>query len=377
MRILHINSYYIDNHLYSYLYKELDSLYNQRIYVPIKWNREPENLVNLKQGQLHFSKVLRKKHKFLFGNKIETLYKDLVGQNLHKETNLVHAHNLFNDGAVAYRLFRRFAIPYSVAVRSTDINLQYKYMIHRRSYIQKVLLAAENVIFISEVSKAKFFGMLPVDLVRTIEIKTQIIPNGIDEFWHENTYIKSQAEIDNSSPFRLIYVGQIIKRKKLELSLKALEELNRGGQRFELIVIGGSNKSEMEYFNEMCSKFEKRKDIYYLGKIKDKNELLKQYRQADAFLMVSLNELFGLVYAEALTQGLPLIYHRSAGIHSFIENLGVGRALNDYSVEQLKDAIIELSEKYKDYIIDPIAYRPFNWKVIVEKYKQLYTEMLN
>ncbi|PQJ15242.1 glycosyltransferase [Aureicoccus marinus] len=275
MRILHINSYYIDNHLYSYLYRELDSSHKQTIYVPIKWNRSPENQVDLAQGELHFSRILKKKHKFLFKVKVRSLFKDLIGRNLHENCELVHAHNLFNDGALAYELFKSYSLPFTVAVRSTDINLQYKYMVHRRGYIHMVLNSARDIIFISEVSRKKFLDMLPEGLSKSLEKKTMVIPNGIDHFWHKNTAEKAIKDIDSQEPFRFIYVGQILKRKKLELALQALKELNKEGNQFELIVIGGSNNSELEYYSEITAEFENRKDIQYLGKIKDKKKLLE------------------------------------------------------------------------------------------------------
>lgn len=56
MKILHINAYYIDNHLYSQLYTTLDSDIEQRVYIPIKKDREAENMVDLNRGNLFLKK---------------------------------------------------------------------------------------------------------------------------------------------------------------------------------------------------------------------------------------------------------------------------------------------------------------------------------
>ena len=78
MRILHLNSYYIDNHLYSQLYTILDPDLEQRIYVPIKKDREPENIVPLNHGELIFEKIIKPRHKCDYFGKIRKITKDLI-----------------------------------------------------------------------------------------------------------------------------------------------------------------------------------------------------------------------------------------------------------------------------------------------------------
>ena len=44
------------------------------------------------------------------------------------------------------------------------------------------------------------------------------------------------------------------------------------------------------------------------------------YRENDIYVMPSIIETFGLVYAEAMSQGLPVIYTRGQGL---IDNLKI------------------------------------------------------
>ncbi|MDZ7835042.1 MAG: glycosyltransferase family 4 protein [Alkalibacterium sp.] len=46
----------------------------------------------------------------------------------------------------------------------------------------------------------------------------------------------------------------------------------------------------------------------------DKETLLDLYRNNDIFIMPSYTETFGLVYPEAMSQGLPVIYSEDAGL---------------------------------------------------------------
>ena len=55
----------------------------------------------------------------------------------------------------------------------------------------------------------------------------------------------------------------------------------------------------------------------YYGEITDKKTLKNLYRENDMFVMPSKNETFGLVYIEALLQGLPILYAKNEGIEGF------------------------------------------------------------
>jgi glycosyltransferase involved in cell wall biosynthesis len=61
-----------------------------------------------------------------------------------------------------------------------------------------------------------------------------------------------------------------------------------------------------------------------------KEKLLNNYRNSDIFIMPSYNETFGLVYIEAMSQGLPIIYTQNEGVDGYFKEGSVG-----YSVKTL------------------------------------------
>ena len=59
---------------------------------------------------------------------------------------------------------------------------------------------------------------------------------------------------------------------------------------------------------KVLANVERDPDLYkYYGKIYDKDELIKIFQSCDVFAMPSRHETFGLVYVEAMLQGLPVI----------------------------------------------------------------------
>ncbi|WP_420399345.1 glycosyltransferase family 4 protein [Flagellimonas sp.] len=371
MKILHLNAYYIDNHLYSQLYSTLDAELEQRVYIPIKTDRKPENEVDLNQGELIFEKVIKPNHKYNYFRKIKEITNALIQKKAHQDVDFIHAHNLFTDGVVAYNLKKKFGLKYIVAVRTTDIALQYKYMYHRRFKAKKVLEEAEQVIFISPTYRDKLFQMMSDAFISKISPKVKIMPNGINDFWLENLQNPSGKSLDKR--VNLLYVGQIMQRKNVLPLIQALEKLNETTDKeYHLTVVGGENQYEKEFYNSFLNEIKPYDWVDYKGKIKDKEKLLQAYRHADIFAMPAKGELFGLVYIEALSQGKPVLYASGEGIDGFLEGKGVGVSVNPDNLEEICNGITQMVNNYKTYRDFSQIVKPFNWNSIANLYKTMY-----
>lgn len=371
MKILHLNSYYIDNHLYAQLYTELDADIQQRVYVPIKIDREPENEVTLKQTELIFEKIIKPIHKFNYFGKIRKIFKSIVSKGLVADIDFIHAHNLFTDGALAYKLKKKFNIGYIVAVRTTDIELQYRYMWHRRPFIHRVLKNADRIVFISNTYRDKLFAMMPKSMVTTITHKVQVIPNGIDNMWLNQ--LQKPAAIPLRRSVKLLYVGQIIERKNILLLIEAVQRLNAAGEyQYTLTIIGPEGNSEPDYFKDFIDLIQSLSWVDYKGKISVGESLLQAYRTSDIFVMPSKYELFGLVYIEALSQGKPVLYSKGEGIDGFLSDYQAGKGVNPNSAEAIAAGIDTIVKNYQNYTDFDSVVLPFNWKNIAVVYKKLY-----
>lgn len=84
--------------------------------------------------------------------------------------------------------------------------------------------------------------------------------------------------------------------------------------------------------------------VRFTGKVSDA-ELMASYREADAFVMPSLKEGFGIVYLEAWQHGLPVIAgDRDAG-SEVVEHNRDGLVVDPTSTQQIADAIVRLLQE--------------------------------
>jgi glycosyltransferase involved in cell wall biosynthesis len=107
-------------------------------------------------------------------------------------------------------------------------------------------------------------------------------------------------------PLRIIYVGNVVRRKGLDLLLDALALLPR--RQWRLTVIG-SLAMEPDYATRLQQQVAQRgqnSNVRWLGQLP--NETIAAHLQAaQLFAMPSRYEGFGIVYMEALGAGLPVL----------------------------------------------------------------------
>jgi glycosyltransferase involved in cell wall biosynthesis len=68
--------------------------------------------------------------------------------------------------------------------------------------------------------------------------------------------------------------------------------------------------------------------------------------QYNAFIMPTTNETFGMVYIEALSAGIPIIYSKEQGIDGYFDIADIGPAVDPKSVKSIYMGIIQVIENY-------------------------------
>src|SRR5690606_30468792 len=130
--VLNISNAFMGTKVHRNLAIALDKIgVRQSIFTVIRKYKKPnkDNLVDFsnKHSQIAFSRTLKIYHRVFFNLKISQLYKDLKQQVDISSVDIVHATTLYTDGALAYRIFKEYGIPYVVTIRSADLDFFMKY----------------------------------------------------------------------------------------------------------------------------------------------------------------------------------------------------------------------------------------------------------
>lgn len=366
MNVLHVNSYFSASTFYKNLYDEqIKSGLDISVYVPISEDIDYKR--DLGEYTL-VSKAYSKIDRIFFYRKHTKIVQDIQKKIDIKNFDILHAHSLFSNGYVAMKLKEKYNIPYIVAVRNTDLNIFFKKMLHLRKLGIKILKNADQIIFLSESYKKQCFEKyVPGKYLDVFEKKVSVIPNGLDNFWLKNKYYKDK--IDDKS-INLLFIGAINKNKNITASIEVMKLLKEEGKSVKLTVVG--EIQDKKIFNLI----EKNSDVTYVSP-KKKEKLIEIYRAHDIFVMPSIYESFGLVYAEAMSQGLPVIYSQGQGFDCQFPNGEVGYSVNSLDYEDIKNGILKSVKFSKDDILRITNNSEnFNWKNISDRYTKIYKNII-
>lgn len=365
IKVLHICSGFYNQQLYNYFFEELQKQnIKQFVFFPKrKWMINPDFKHLGYEGYSYTNHNIFLKIFYFLKIKLYTkaLIKFFVDKNKSfNEYSLIHAHNLFVDGAIAYKLNTNYKVKYITAIRNADIKYL-RYMPFLYFFGKKILNNSEQIICISPSIKTKILNKFKS--IPNLNNKIIIIPNGINRIFLENTPLPKPMP---NNPVKLLYIGSFLKRKNIH---RIIDLINSNKNRYRLTIVGGGGN----YEKKILDLINNNNNIKYFGVIKDKQQLINIYRQSDIFIMPSVDETFGLVYAEAMSQGTPVIYSKNTGFDHFFKDGEVGYAVNPNDIKDYAQKIQNIINNYNS--ISKIAIKRakiFDWSKISKQYKELY-----
>jgi glycosyltransferase involved in cell wall biosynthesis len=141
---------------------------------------------------------------------------------------------------------------------------------------------------------------------------------------------------------RLLFVGSIERRKNVINIIKALPLL-KSNVFLDIVGFFPSN-DYLNSVNATIQSFGLEKNVILHGKIST-DELLMKYSAATAFILVSRMEGYGMVYAEAMEFGLPIVATTRGAVPELVEDGVNGFLCDPDNVAQITDAINKLGNK--------------------------------
>ncbi|MCP1301901.1 glycosyltransferase [Chryseobacterium sp. S0630] len=374
--ILHITNDYSGSTVYKNLVRELDNNgLEQIVYNPFRESsRIGKNKIDFKttRSQIIYSHILSKyADRVLYKKKIKKIVQDIEAKIDLKTVKFIHAHTWYSDGGVAYELHKKYNIPYILAVRNTDLNVFLKYFLHERGYGQKILQNANKIIAISAVYKKRMLEDPRLShIMSDVQQKLMVIPNGVDPFWIESKVVNRKI-VENEKSIQMLYIGKFNKGKNVFNLISAVKNHNHKIQnKIKLTLIGGGGNDEKRILDSI----ENDHSFEFVGKVDSLPVLKSYYERSDFFTMPSKAETFGLVYIEALLQGLPVMYTQNEGIDGFYDD-SIGEKVEDTSVSAIERGLERLIQKRDHYSFDmEQLLENHDWKRIAEVYQKLYIE---
>ena len=178
--------------------------------------------------------------------------------------------------------------------------------------------------------------------------KPFICQSGIPDYYVEKYANSTRPEI-RIKDYHIICVGRLVAYKNIGVTISAVEEAFKNTDyTFDIIGVGPL----MEQLEEQIEDLSLTNHTHLKG-IMPREQLQERMRESDIFVLISSNEVFGMVYVEAMLQGCIVVASKFSGADGIIvdgENGFLCEAGNKDELVSVLNKIDRLSKNEKKRI---------------------------
>lgn len=276
--------------------------------------------------------------------------------------DVIHAHKLGFGSSIGACLKKMFHCPLIVTTHGGDLLEPLKYERHQN--LVKWCNSVDTLVSVSSMLKKKALAI-------GIKNKMQVILNGhiCADYVNWTRYKKYGITI--------LQVSSLIKRKNVNITIESFACICRKYQDAHLYIVGvGAEEENLRY---LCKKLEIENKVTFTGQISN-DEVLSLMNIADFFIMPSVEEGFGIVYIEAMSQRCLTIGSKGEGIEDFIRNGENGFLVspNDYlEIFKIIDSCLEdRIDTMKIVERGALEADSLTWNRNAEKYIELFQSLV-
>lgn len=299
-------------------------------------------------------------------------YNSLMAVCIRNNATIIHDHGLWLPNNIAsWRASLRLNLPLVVQPHGMLERGAFRYKKCIKSLFLKIyqrrILQDATVLVVT--SKHEAEGCRRMGL-RTPSV---VVPIGIDlpQFSDDGR----SPPLQNSNEKVLLFLSRLHPIKGLELLIDAWAAVRPSG--WKVIVAGAEDEDVGGYHNKLVERIRRlglERNFEFLGEVfGDQKD--KLFRSADLFILPTLSENFGVVVAEALSYGLPVITTTGAPWSDLVAySCGWW---TDAQVEALAKALHEATEisdeKRKEMGLAGRKYvTRYSWPMVIERLIETY-----
>ncbi len=247
---------------------------------------------------------------------------------------VVHAHWWLPDGLVGALAALVMRVPLVITTHGTDVEMLRRKAL-ARPLARFVFSRAHTITCGSTYLRDQLLELGVVDPARVIVLPMPVNPL----FQVSGSRLPVPSGLTAAASSYVLTVARLTKQKSIETLIDALAILRERGREARLVIIGdGPERPALE---ERARHLDLQDRIEFLGTL-PQSALPHYYTDCAVFVLPSVREGMGLVLAEALLCGAPVIAARSGGVSDIVKDGETGLLIPEREPAALADAIDKL-----------------------------------
>ena len=282
----------------------------------------------------------------------------------HGTPDIIHAHSMNHAGILAQQIHEKTGIPFVLTE-------------HSSTYARKLIRNWQRPAMLRSAQQCSARIAVSKDFCRLLEteyggLDGQYIPNSLSPAFIRPVDLANKPK---NADFTFCSVAHLNYNKGFDILLPAFAEALKTHPDLKL-KIGGTGLIASQLHN-LAAELGLENSVEFLGGLQNDQVLDLMFR-SDAFVLASRNETFGVVFIEALSQGLPVAATRCGGPQTIInENNGILVPVGD--VQALAGALVSLYEnrgRYDAQTLRADCLSEFGEEAVVRQITAVYKTIL-
>lgn len=282
----------------------------------------------------------------------------------HGTPDIIHAHSMNHAGILAQQIHAKTGIPFVLTE-------------HSSTYARKLIRNWQRPAMLQSAQQCSARIAVSKDFCRLLEteyggLDWQYIPNSLSPAFIRPVDLANKPK---NADFTFCSVAHLNYNKGFDILLPAFAEALKIHPDLKL-KIGGTGLIASQLHN-LAAELGLENSVEFLGGLQNDQVLDLMFR-SDAFVLASRNETFGVVFIEALSQGLPVAATRCGGPQTIInENNGILVPVGD--VQALAGALVSLYEnrgRYDAQTLRADCLNEFGEEAVVRQITAVYKTIL-
>lgn len=207
--------------------------------------------------------------------------------------------------------------------------------------------------------------------------RIEIVPGGVRERFIELGRRRGESPVFQREKLKFLSAAKLGRGKGTDTLLDAFSRMRRR-DKAELILVGSGPLDEYRLLAQRLGVLESVRFMGYLGF----EDLVEAYWTADAFVLPTRGESFGLALAEAMAAGLPTVSCKAGAVPELVDSNRTGILVPPESPEALAEALDrlvdhgEVARSLGQAAHEEVS-RRYTWRSAAERMLALYEKSLD
>jgi glycosyltransferase involved in cell wall biosynthesis len=195
----------------------------------------------------------------------------------------------------------------------------------------------------------------------------RVVPNTVDfEFFTVPTIPRQKA------PFTFLSVCNLVGPKRVDQLIRAFARVSRTCPGARLVIVGGG--VEEGHLRRLVHECSVAPQVEFTGAL-SREGVRERMWSANALVLASALETFGVVLVEALATGIPVIATRCGGPEEIVEE-GLGLLVDRDNEDGLVEAMVTITgQSYPDRILRDRARSRFSFESVAHQLLDVYASL--